>query len=104
MSRWVKNCSDYLLLDLELFVLEKGLNFGVTPCRDPGVDIVTTMASACRSLGSRDAHGLRAKVTHLLDRHDKVKDQNVTKNEWEAIEKLKKDDTIMVFYLLTRVE
>ena len=32
----------------------------------------------------------------LLDRHDKVKDQNVMKKEWKVIDKLKKDDTIMV--------
>ena len=31
----------------------------------------------------------------LLDRHDKVKDQNVMKKEWKVIDKLKKDDTIM---------
>ena len=32
----------------------------------------------------------------MLDRKDKVKDQNVTKKEWEAIDRLKKDDSIMV--------
>ena len=32
----------------------------------------------------------------MLDIYDKVKDQNVTKKEWEVIDKLKKDDTIMV--------
>ena len=35
-------------------------------------------------------------MVQLLDRQDKVKYQNVTKKEWEAIDKLKKDDTIIV--------
>ena len=36
----------------------------------------------------------------MLDRHDKVKGQNVTKKEWEVIDTLKKDDdTIMVLPL-----
>ena len=35
-------------------------------------------------------------MVQLLDRQDKVKGQNVTKKEWEAIDKLKKDDTIMM--------
>ena len=33
-------------------------------------------------------------MVQLLDRQDKVKD--VTKKKWESIDKLKKDDTIMV--------
>ena len=59
------------------------------------VDMVTATESACRSLDCSDAHVLRAKVVQLLDRHDKVKDQNVTRKEWEAIDKLNKDDTII---------
>ena len=35
-------------------------------------------------------------MVQLLDRQDKVIEQNVTKKEWDAIDKLKKDDTIMV--------
>ena len=84
----MKHCSDHLLLDLELSALKKGLTFAVIPHRVSVVEIVTAMESACRSLGSGDAHELRPKVVQLLDRHDKVKDQNVTNNEWEVIDKL----------------
>ena len=64
----MKTCSDYLLIDLELSVLKKWLNFANTPRRVPVVEIVTAMKSACRSLDSGDAHELRAKVVHLFDR------------------------------------
>ena len=87
---------DHLLSDPELSVLMKGLNFAVTPQKVPVAEIVTATESACRSLDSGDVHGLRAKVVQLLDRQDKVKDQNVTRKEWEAIDKLKKDDAIIV--------
>ena len=64
----MKNCSECLFSDLEVSVLEKGLNFVVTPRRVPVVDIVTAMQSTCRSLYSGNAPELRAKVVQLLDR------------------------------------
>ena len=73
----------------------KRVNFEITPCRVPVVEIGTATKSTCRSLDSGDAHELKAKVVQPLDRQDKV-DQNVTKKEWEAIDKLKQDDTSMV--------
>ena len=82
MSRLVKNCSDHLLLDLELSVLKKGLSFVVTPHRVPVMEIVTATESGCRSPGSGDAHELKSNAVQLLDRQDMVKDQNVTKIEW----------------------
>ena len=66
-------------------MLKKGLNFAITSHRFPVVEIVTATESACNSLGSGDAHELMSKVVQLLDRHDTVKDQNVTKKEWEVI-------------------
>ena len=32
----------------------------------------------------------------MLDRQDDVKYQNLTQKEWDVVDKLKKDDTIMV--------
>ena len=72
-----------------------GLNF-VTPRGVPVVEVVTATELACRSLDSVDAHALRAKLVQLLDKQNKVKDQNGNKKEWEEIDKLKKDDTLMV--------
>ena len=40
ISRWVTNCSDRILSDLELSVLKKGLNFTVTPRQVPVFDMI----------------------------------------------------------------
>ena len=37
----------------------------------------------------------------ILKRHDKVNEQNVSKQEWQAIDQLKKDDTI-IYYQQTK--
>jgi hypothetical protein len=96
MSRWVKNCSDRILSDPELSVLKKGLNFAVTPRKVPVVDIIMATESACRRLNSGNANELRAKVVNILDRNEKVEKQNVSNEEWKAIDNLKKDEQIMV--------
>ena len=96
MARWVKNISDRILSDPELSVLKKGLNFAVTPRQVPVVDTITATEAACRDLNSGDANELRARVSGILKRHDRVKEQNVSKQEWQAIEQLKRDDTIMI--------
>ena len=96
MARWVKNISDHILSDPELSILKKGLNFAVTPRRVPVVDTITATEAACRDLNSGDANELRARVSGILKRHDRVKEQNVSKQEWQAIEQLKRDDTIMI--------
>ena len=96
MSRWVKNVSDRILLDPELSILKKGLNFTATLRRIPVVETITATETACRGLDSRDVNELRAKVSGILKKRDKVGEQNVSKQEWEAIDQLKKDDSIMI--------
>ncbi len=96
MTRWVKNCSDRILSVLELSILKKGLNFTITPKHLPIVDIITATESACRSLKGGDASELRAKVVNIINKHDKIKDENVSNEEWKAIDNLKADDYIMI--------
>jgi hypothetical protein len=98
MSRWVKNCSDRILSDPELSVLKKGLNFAVTPKRLPVIDMVTATESACRQLGGGDGQELRSKVVNILSRGNVglAKDQNITKEERDALDGLKKEENIMV--------
>ena len=35
-------------------------------------------------------------MSGILKRHDKVNERNVSKQEWQAIDQLKRDDTIMI--------
>ena len=43
-----------------------------------------------------DANKLRAKVINIVNKHDKIKDQNMSNDEWRATETLKKDDSIKI--------
>ncbi len=52
--------------------------------------------SACRSLNNGDANELRAKVVNVLKWNNKVKEQNVNKEEWEAIDEMRNDDSIII--------
>ena len=69
---------------------------GNSNTRIPVVDTITATETACRDLNVGDANELRSKVSGILKRHDKVNEQNVSKQEWQAIDQLKKDDTIMI--------
>jgi hypothetical protein len=69
----------------------KGLNFAVTPKHLPVVDIVTVTESACRSLNNDDASDLRAKVASVIDKNKVIKEHNITKEERNAVEDLRKD-------------
>ena len=96
MSRRVKNCSDRILSDPELAVLKKGLNFAMTPRQVPVIDIIIATDTAWKNINKGDANELRAKVYTIVDRSSKIKDQNVSKEEIESIDNLKKDDSIMI--------
>lgn len=96
MSRWVTNSSKRILNDPELSVLQKGLNFAVTPKHVPVVDIITITEGACRSLNSGQSDELRAKILNVLDKHDVIQDHNITKEEVKALESLRKDTSIKI--------
>ena len=65
--------------------MRKGLNSAVTPKRLPVTDIVTLTESAYRSLTSGDDQELPAKVINIGNKHDKIKDQNMSDEEWRVI-------------------
>ena len=58
--------------------------------------MITVTETACRSLNKGDANELRAKVCMMVDKQNKIKDQNVSREEMESFDKLKKDDSIMI--------
>ena len=62
------------------------------------MDFVTITESACRQLGGGDANELRAKVVNILGRGETVleKVHNITREEREALDGLRKDDKIIV--------
>ena len=54
------------------------------------------MSSQPRSARVSNGNKLRSKVVNILDKRDKIKEQNIGKQERKAIEDMKKDETIMV--------
>ena len=96
MLRCIKNCSNRILANTEWSILTKELIFAVIPKRVPLIELVAATESAYRTLKGGDVNELRAKVVNILSRNDNIKVRNISKEEWMAMESLKKDDMIMV--------
>ena len=39
---------------------------------------------------------MRANLSAILKKRDKIGEQNVSRQEWEAVDQLKKDDSIII--------
>jgi len=96
IEKWVRNCSDRILSDPELAVLAKGLNFAVAPSKVPVEDIITETESACRNLPKNKADDLRVKVRTTISKYNPGKHQNLSKEEIQAIQTLRKDKSICI--------
>ncbi|XP_072048289.1 uncharacterized protein [Amphiura filiformis] len=94
-DKWVINSSSRDLSQDERSLLEKGLNFAVSPTELPVHDYIAACESACKQLGDGDADELRGKVTHIINTA-KLPESNLTKEERKALENLRKDNTIIV--------
>ncbi|XP_072023437.1 uncharacterized protein [Amphiura filiformis] len=96
-DRWVINKSDKELTESELSVLQKGLNYAVSPSKIPVVEFITGVESATKLIGhdSDEASRLRLDCVDILE-HAKVPDSNISKEERAALRDLKSDDNIMI--------
>ena len=83
------------LSDAEVYLLEKGLNFAVTPTNILATEIATTVESAITTLDSEQADTIRRTVNNILQQAEPPK-PNITKEMQEALKNLKQDDTIMI--------
>ena len=96
-DRWVINKSDRILTDPELPVLQKGLNFAVTPTHVQIAEFITGIETATKFIGhdSNEAARLRLDCVDIL-KHAKVLKSNVTKEEGTALKTLKADQYIII--------
>ena len=96
-DRWVINKSDRTLNQHELSILQRGLNFAVSPTAQPVNDMITAIESACKIIGpdTEEATHLRSECVNILKRH-KLPPSNITKEEREALQTLKKDSSVMI--------
>ncbi|XP_072025298.1 uncharacterized protein [Amphiura filiformis] len=96
-DRWVRNLSHRKLSVSEQSLLEKGLNFAVASKRIQVTDIITATESAIRgaSIGPDKAEELRSRVSASI-KSAKPPQYNLSKNEFSALESLKKDENITI--------
>ena len=66
-SKWVVNLSSRQLNEHETSVLNKGLNYGVSPSTIPVEDFIVATEVVCDKLQQADKEELRSKVTSILN-------------------------------------
>ena len=102
---WVVNLSSFDLSDVEVDVLRKGLNFAPAPRNVPTFDIVTSIENALRQkkgIAEGAAEVARAKVAGIVNRFQREirrtgrEQKNLSKEEKEAFEKIKKKKDVIV--------
>ena len=89
------NKSNKTLTTDELSVLEKGLNFAVTPRDFPLKDVLVSTEIACKQLSAPKAQSLRAEVTKCIKK-TKRPASNISKGEFKALQELKADTDITI--------
>ncbi|XP_072041346.1 uncharacterized protein [Amphiura filiformis] len=94
-DKWVVNLSSRKLTQPEVNVLERGLNFAVSPESLPINDIVVATESACKQIANDKAAELRARVVNIA-KNAKPPVSNINKAERSAVESLKKDTSIQI--------
>ncbi|XP_078357260.1 uncharacterized protein LOC144642142 [Oculina patagonica] len=66
-ERWVLNLSERVLTNTETTILQKGLNFAVTPKEIPVIEIITATKQACYLMPNKNkADRLRGNVANIL--------------------------------------
>ena len=83
-NEWVINLSSRPLSDAEVSLLEKGLNFAVTPTNISATEIVAKVESAIRTLDSERADTVRRSVNNILQQAEPPK-PNITREMQEAL-------------------
>ena len=95
-NRWVMNLSSRNITNSENSVLQKGLNFAITPTKMPLHEIISSTELACSLMNNQNnASRLRSDVARILEQCKPPK-PNITKEERQALYKLKKDDSIKI--------
>ena len=94
-SKWVINLSSRWLSDAEVSLLQKGLNFAVTPTSIPATEIVAKVESAIRPLDAEQADTVRRNVNSILQKAKSPK-PNIIREMQQALKGLKEDKSIII--------
>ena len=94
-SKWVVNLSSSPLTPVQVSLLSKGPNSGLTPTNPPYVEFVSAVEVACQRLTDQDAQELVVEVNILLKR-TKPSKKNISREEMKALKELREDQDRMV--------
>ena len=97
-NNWVRNLSKTPLTDAEERLLAHGPNFSVVPKELPILEYITAIEKSCSQLQQGKAEELRGEIKSILKKisNSRPYKSNITKEEQQAIRKLKKDENRMV--------
>ena len=84
LYKWVVNVSKYKVTDVQIRVINKGLNFAVTPEK-----FIVATAHACRLLPITKSEQLRSQVAGIM-KNAKLPKPNINRKERQALAELKK--------------
>ena len=91
----VINQSSHTLDDAVYSLLQKGLNFAVTPCSTPIEDILAGVEKAIQFLPEEKAEEARQETMRIIKSSSKPRD-NLTKAKREALRSLKKNTDLTI--------
>ena len=94
-SKWIMNLSSKELTEAQISVLQRGLNFSVTPRNIPKASMVASIESGIRNLPDSSKSIIRSQVANIL-RSAKPPRCNLSADEINALRTLKKDSSIVI--------
>ena len=89
LKKWVVNVSKCKLTDDQTRVINKELNFAVTPDKLPVVEFIVATEQACRFLPITKSEQLRSQVAGIM-KTAKLPKPNINRKEKQALAELKK--------------
>ena len=94
-NAWVRNISPTPLTEVQMKLLSHGPTYAVVPRSPPVTEYVATIKQACTALRQGEAEELRGEVKATIKEIQPPK-YNLTREEYKALEELKKDKNRMI--------
>ena len=94
-SKWVKNLSDKPLTQAQRSLLAHGPNYAVIPKNPPKEEYIAAIEQTCHKLKEGEVDELRVEVKNLLKKA-KTPRSNISREEFQAIKELKRDDSRII--------
>ena len=94
-SKWVINLSSHDINKDEKELLEKGLNYSITPTTIPAVELVAKIETVLAGMPTEEANTIHADLSSVI-RRTQVPKPNCTRNQIAALKSLQQNDNIII--------